>query len=297
MSLRWWYRLFRTSLPLTGRTNNYSRTSHQWENSRVWSTHRYHRNQDRLHEKNKRSSCTLTTLPLSQASAAPHREVSPEPLVPSVGKRAGETTNPDPSIAGCLKESLLRSHTTGIAGESSGLSHWESDCDEEGGGACNNQHTDLGRLSSYLRCPHSNPNQLPCSSAELSQGCALTRKFRGVQICLIHILKWGVWIAPEQFAHAQARIWNTTPCTAESVFGPIWPEGLATTPGSCAAGRADHPQSKTGVEQPHVIHRQGHSFITKAESSSSQREESLFRKLRVSQSYSSPSCPGKGAEI
>lgn len=37
------------------------------------------------------------------------------------------------------------------------------------------------------------------------------------------------------FSHAQARILKHNPTYVESVFGPIWPKGLVTTPGSSAA--------------------------------------------------------------
>lgn len=55
-----------------------------------------------------------------------------------------------------------------------GLNNWESDCDgEEGRGLQQSAHG-LGRPSSYLQCPCSNPNQWLCWSAEPNQGCTLT---------------------------------------------------------------------------------------------------------------------------
>ena len=43
------------------------------------------------------------------------------------------------------------------AGESAGLSHWESDCDGEEVGVANNQHSNLGRPGSYLQSPTVGP--------------------------------------------------------------------------------------------------------------------------------------------
>ena len=63
---------------------------------------------------------------------------------------------------------------------------------EMGGGTCNNQHIDLGKRSSYLQHPSSNPNKQLCSSADSNQGRTLTRERGKVQICLIWILKGGV---------------------------------------------------------------------------------------------------------
>jgi len=53
------------------------------------------------------------------------------------------------------------------------------------GRSCNNQHTDLGKPSSYLQCPSVNPYQQFCSSVEPRRGLILTRELSGVQICLI----------------------------------------------------------------------------------------------------------------
>lgn len=49
----------------------------------------YHRDQDRLHWKGKRSGYGLMALPLPQANIASYRKVSPEPTVPPVGKGVG----------------------------------------------------------------------------------------------------------------------------------------------------------------------------------------------------------------
>lgn len=46
--------------------------------------------------------------------------------------------------------------------------------------ACNNPHTDLGRLSPSLQCPSNNSNQQLCSSAQPSQWHILTREHIGV---------------------------------------------------------------------------------------------------------------------
>ena len=51
-----------------------------------------------------------------------------------------------------------------------------TDCDGEREGACSNQHSDLGRLNSYLQHPSSTHNQQPCLSAEPSWQHSLTRE-------------------------------------------------------------------------------------------------------------------------
>lgn len=62
----------------------------------------------------------------------------------------------------------------------------------KGGELQTNQHSDLGRPSSYLQKPISSPNRWLCYSAEPSQWCSLIRELSGVQSCLIWVLKRGV---------------------------------------------------------------------------------------------------------
>ena len=77
-----------------------------------------------------------------------------------------------------------------------------------------------------------------------------------MQVCLIWILKQAILPAleprlpiPRQRGKSQPQpLWRVS-------SGPIWTEGLAITPGSCAvqwhlrgeAGRADYPQSKASA--------------------------------------------------
>lgn len=71
-----------------------------------------------------------------------------------------------------------------------GLNPWES-MREKWEEACNNQHTDLGRQSSYLWCQII----IPVGGVDHVQhqiGCTLTRERDRVQICLIWILQGRV---------------------------------------------------------------------------------------------------------
>lgn len=81
---------------------------------------------------------------------------------------------------------------------------------ENGGGTYNNQHSYFSRLSSCLQCPNNNPNQQLCSSVEPSQWCTLTRKLRGVKICLI--------CSSKEMSHNPSS-WRVSP-------SHIWPQGL-----------------------------------------------------------------------
>lgn len=126
----------------------------------------------------------LTPLPLHQDSTAQKQEVSLS-LHFSSSKRGWGTACPS-SMVGHSVGALFWSCPMGIAG----LNHWGYGCDEQCGRDCDNQHMDLGRTSSYLQCPRHNPNHSLCSSAEPSWGYILTRELRGMQTCLIWILKW-----------------------------------------------------------------------------------------------------------
>ena len=106
---------------------------------------------------------------------------------------------------------------------------WESDHAGKLGGACNNQHMDLGRLSSCLQCPSNNRKHWFCSSAEPT----LITEPGGVQICLIWILKRRALLAlkpglpmprqgDEPLSHPPWRMYSST----------TGPGGLVTTPRS-----------------------------------------------------------------
>jgi len=184
-SLRWWHRLFLTLLPLTKRTNNYSRKRHHWENPRTqkwgWSTFLHHRDLDRRVI----SSYTLTTLPLTQASIAPHGQVSPEPLVsPMVkenlgGGRAGETASPS-SVSHIAGAPTLWSHTMGTAGAYVLFNHCESDCDGERGRGLQQPVHSSWQTEFIHAVPSSNHSLQLCSSAEPSQEFTLIRELSEV---------------------------------------------------------------------------------------------------------------------
>lgn len=110
----------------------------------------YNRDQDRLHLKDKRSSYMLTALSLTQASTAPCREVSLEPIFLPVGREPGDNQVLSASWV-TLQKPLLRSHIMGLQGnlEASTTVNMTMMVDwrqEWGGGCgCNNQHKGLGR--------------------------------------------------------------------------------------------------------------------------------------------------------
>lgn len=116
---------------------------------------------------------------------------------PSNGKRAQKEHPTFPLLWITSWEVLPWSCPMGIAGESSGLIHWKSECDGERGWACINQHSGLGRLSSYLESPSSSPNQQLYLSTQLSQCDTLTRELDEVQLFLIQVLQWSVLPALE----------------------------------------------------------------------------------------------------
>lgn len=87
----------------------------------------HHREEDRVHEKGKRSGWMLSASPHHEAGLAPHWEISPEPTVPSVGK---ESPTGHSSIVGCFLGAPTPV-SMGIVGELAGLDPWESACDGE----------------------------------------------------------------------------------------------------------------------------------------------------------------------
>ena len=147
-----------------------------------------HRHQDRLHQK--KSNYASTTLPLPQASAASRREASPEPLAPLVGKdKPGETTR-TLELWVTLQEPLLWSHTTGIAGESVWLNHWESII-EKGRGVCTTSSGILAEQVGTCSAQVVIPTSSLAHQQSPSQGYALAREHSGGQIHLIwDLLAW-----------------------------------------------------------------------------------------------------------
>lgn len=84
-----------------------------------------HRNHDRLHQKGKRSSYTLTTSPLPQANVALCAELSPETPVPPVAKEnPGGQPAPPNFVDHFVGTPTLISHHES-SGEPVGLTHWE----------------------------------------------------------------------------------------------------------------------------------------------------------------------------
>ena len=138
--------------------------------TRVLQLHPTARDQDRLHWKAKKSSYTLSALPLPQVSPPPH---GPQVLP------VGNESQPDipPSMVGHCGGPHSDLASWGSQRESVGFESGNLTVMEKVGGACNNQHWHLGSLSSYLPPPSSDPNQrcrsawLGTSSEESSQLC------------------------------------------------------------------------------------------------------------------------------
>lgn len=139
MSPRWQHSSFLTSLSLIRRAaKSYSRTRHSWESPRTqgWGWSALHRrDRDRLPQKGKRSSGMLVTLlfpwaPSTRQRGPPHSQ--------ACGFSGGKKTQGGPaapaSIAGHFIEAPLWLGSSGVAGESVGLSRWEWDWDGKRGG-------------------------------------------------------------------------------------------------------------------------------------------------------------------
>ena len=96
------------------------------------------------------------------------------------------------------------------------------------------QHMDPGRPSSYLQHPSSHHNQWFCPSAEPSWGCTLMRELGQEQFCLIQIPRQGVLLAPELSLPMHRQGGESQLHSLRRVSsGPICPEGLMATPGTC----------------------------------------------------------------
>lgn len=112
-------------------------------------------------------------------------EVSPEPAIPPVGKRAQRGQLAPPALWVALRERPPGLTTCRLQGNLWRLTTGNLTVMEKKGGPCNNQCSGLGRQSSHPPCPSSNPNQQLCSSAEPRWWCSLTRELGGMQVCLI----------------------------------------------------------------------------------------------------------------
>lgn len=210
MSPRCWHRSFLTLCSLTERTvNNYSRTRQHWENPRMWGwswstpgtsdiTTDWIRRWEKLLHAN-------GTAP----PADRHRVMQKGPPGLSFLQWEREHSRGQPAPPSIVHHfagapTLISPHRT--AEESVGLSLWESVMEKQGR-ACNNQHMDLSRPSSYLQRPNSNPNWRVCSSAEPSWRPTLSRDLGRYKFCLVWIYKvefcWP-WI-PDCHTQAQCR--------------------------------------------------------------------------------------------
>lgn len=111
----------------------------------------------------------LTALPLPQASAARCQEVTSEPTVPSVGKEPRWTSRSLSVVGYFMGAATLVLPHGGLQENLWDLTTGKLIVMRKGGGACNNQHLDLGRPSSYLQCSSSSPNHCSCFAHLQSQ--------------------------------------------------------------------------------------------------------------------------------
>ena len=223
MSPIWQSRSFPPSLPITRRTtNNYSRTRHHWEKLQ-------HRGEGvappctaetkRDYIRRVREAATHWLHCPSPRPAQHHMERSPLSLWFLQWEK--RTQGDNQHWGHFVGAPTLILHRRDYK-ESSGSISGNLTVMEKRGGACNKQHRDLGRLSSHLQCPSSDPNQWLCSSAEPNPGHTLTRELGRMLICLIQILKWGVLPALEPgLLTSRQRSWDTAPSTVENVFWPL----------------------------------------------------------------------------
>ena len=111
------------------------------------------------------------------------------------------------------------------------------------------QHMNPGRSSSYLQHSSSYHNQWFCPSAEPSWGCTLMRELGQEQFCLIQIPRQGVLLAPELSLSIHRQGGESQLHSLRRVSsGPICPEGLMATPGTCAA----QLEPREGQAEPRV---------------------------------------------
>lgn len=142
--------------------NTWVKLKHPPPHATETKTDRIRRSQERLH---------ANQLPLPQVGTALPQEVSPEPMIPPVGKKEPREDMQLPHYCRSLLGSPHSSfYLQGLQDNLQGLTTGNLIV-TEGGGACNNQHSDLGRPSSCLQHPStSSLNQQLCSSAEPSDG-------------------------------------------------------------------------------------------------------------------------------
>lgn len=145
------------------------------------------RDQDRLHWKSNRSSYSSTSLLLYWPSTVPLGDIFPESLVPPAqNKNSGRTTSAPPSLGSVCGSPCFGLPPWGLQGNLQGSASAGMNVTEKRREHGNYQHAGLGWLSSYQRCPGSNPHQQMCSSRK---GHALLRELRRKQASLIQILR------------------------------------------------------------------------------------------------------------
>lgn len=169
-SLKQWYRLFFTLLPLTRRTNSSSRT-------------RTPLRECTTEAETEEWEVALITLALIQASVEPHRQASPEPLVPPMekDKLQGEgwrTSFPQHCESHCRSPTLISYHgdCRSICGIQP-LWIWLWWKKGEGLATISAQ---LLRTEFTHAVPSSNHNLQLCSSADLSKWFTLIRELSEV---------------------------------------------------------------------------------------------------------------------
>lgn len=166
---------------------------------RSWNTPLYNRDQGGRHQKDKRSDYTLTALPLPQARAEPHREISPAPTFLQCGgipaTRPLLLTSWSPNLVSPHRENLV-----GTRGSFTAENH-------------GNRQGTAGRAE----CP------------EQSQWHSLFREWRAGWLQPRPQRFSGLGAAAACFAQARERIHNPTQCW---LLTPPEQEAWAGTPDS-----------------------------------------------------------------
>lgn len=183
----------------------------------------------------------------------------------SSGKVNTVDTTSIPSIVDHFTGAPSQPHTMETAGESSGLSQWDSvsDCDSDGRRACNNQHRDRGRPSSYLQCPSSKSRgSVHVQTKQRAHSDQGTTEYRSVDLQMRNSTS-----PKAQFIHTQTKNWITAPSTVESIF---WSHLTRRARENCKLsspavlkprgrqGELTHPREKLvpGTEHCHAMDKQ-----------------------------------------
>lgn len=171
-----------------------------------------------------------------------------------------------------LGEPILWSCTPGIAGESAGLNRGEPMMEKVGGAAT----ASTWIFGSWV---HTCSAQAVISTSRFAYpqnwvGVQSDQETAGYKSAWFGSLNEDFWA---RFGLTQARSWVTALHTVKSIFGPIWPELLVTTPGDnvgqwCSSREEDSTpdcqgtKPVPGVDHSHAVHHgRGHSFTAMAE--------------------------------